>query len=108
MPFTVRITRGAARDLEDIWRYLIRHRSTERAEGLLDQVEEMLSGLSEVPRRGRYPQELADLGILEYREVLVGPYRVIYRDTGESVDVLVIADGRRDVQRLLQRRLLAA
>ena len=69
MPLTVRISGGAARDLEDMCRYLIRHRSAGRAEGLLDQVEEVLSSLSEFPRRGRYPLELADLGILMSRPV---------------------------------------
>ena len=108
MPFTVRFTRGAALDLEGICGYLARHGSHERAEFLLDRVEEVLDGLSEFPLRGRYPKELADLGILDYREVLIDPYRVIYRVTRESVDVLVIADGRRDMQMLLQRRLFQA
>ena len=106
MPFTVRFTRGSARDLEDICGYLVRHGPPERAEVLLDRVEEVLGGLSEFPLRGRYPKELADLGILEYREVRIDPYRVIYRVTGERVDALLIADGRRDMQTLLQRRLL--
>lgn len=61
-----------------------------------------------LPRRGRYPAELADLGILEYREVSAKPYRVIYGVNVDSVDVLVIADGRREMQALLQRRLLQA
>ena len=36
------------------------------------------------------------------------PYRVIYRVVGERVYVYLIADGRRDMQGLLQRRLLGA
>ena len=57
---------------------------------------------------GSYPTELLDLGIQEYREVLCHPYRIIYRMLGQNVYVLVIADGRRDMQTLLQRRLLQA
>jgi hypothetical protein len=36
------------------------------------------------------------------------PYRIIYRIIGEYVYVMLIADGRRDMQALLQRRLLQA
>jgi toxin ParE1/3/4 len=36
------------------------------------------------------------------------PYRIIYRVMAENVYFLVIADGRRDMQALLQRRLLKA
>ena len=44
----------------------------------------------------------------EYREVFFTPYRIIYRVAGSDVHVLVIADGRRDMRALLERRLLQA
>ena len=52
--------------------------------------------------------ELLDIGIREYREIFFKPYRIIYRVMGDKVYVLVVADGRRDMQALLQRRLLQA
>jgi toxin ParE1/3/4 len=57
---------------------------------------------------GVYPCELSALGIKEYREVFFKPYRIIYRVIAEAVFVMLIVDGRRDMQPLLQRRLLAA
>ena len=48
------------------------------------------------------------LGILEYREIFFKPYRIIYRVMDKNVYVLLIADGRRDMQTLLQKRLLDA
>ncbi len=44
----------------------------------------------------------------EYREVFFKPWRIIYRVVGGDVHVLVIADGRRDMRTLLERRLLQA
>ena len=64
--------------------------------------------LSESPERGAYPKELVLLGIREYREVFFKPYRIIYRILDKNVYVLLIVDGRRDMQLLLQRRLLEA
>ena len=46
------------------------------------------------------------LGIKEYRQVFFKPYRLIYRVMNADVVVYVIADGRRDMQSLLTRRLL--
>ena len=75
---------------------------------MLDRIEEAFRGLSEHPHRGSYPRELLDIGIREYREVFFKPYRIVYRTIETTVYVLVIADGRRDMQSLLQRRLLEA
>ncbi len=108
MAFGVALTNDAARDLEEIWDYISRRDSSARADYVLDQIESAFRSLSELPQRGSYPDELLDLGIREYREVLFKPYRVIYRVIEETVYVLVIADGRRDMQSLLQRRLLHA
>ena len=71
-----------------------------------EQIEQALGSLAKHPRRGNYPKELLDIGIREYREIFFKPYRIIYRVMGNNVYVLVIADGRRDMQTLLQRRLL--
>ncbi|MDR3556638.1 MAG: hypothetical protein P4L55_17950 [Syntrophobacteraceae bacterium] len=48
------------------------------------------------------------IGLREYREIYFKPYRIIYRVLAETVYVMVIADGRRDMQALLQSRLLQA
>ncbi|MCZ6629180.1 MAG: type II toxin-antitoxin system RelE/ParE family toxin, partial [SAR324 cluster bacterium] len=57
--------------------------------------------------RGAHPRELLSLGIREYREVFFKPYRILYQVAETRVMVMLIADGRRDMQTLLQRRLLA-
>ena len=72
------------------------------------QIEKAFRSLSEYPERGNYPEELLDIGIREYREIFSRPYRIIYRVMENNVYVLLIADGRRDMQTLLQRRLLWA
>jgi predicted amidohydrolase len=46
------------------------------------------------------------LGIRDYRQTFLKPYRVIYRIVGQRVYVYLIVDGRRDMEALLARRLL--
>ena len=108
MSFHVQLADDAARDLEEICDYIDRHDSPARGEFVLERIERALQGLSEHPQRGNHPRELLDIGIREYREVSFKSYRIIYRVVEDTVYVLVIADGRRDMQTLLQRRLLLA
>jgi toxin ParE1/3/4 len=106
MPLNVLLTDAAALDLEDIYDYVAGHDAPERADQVLDRIEEAILSLSEYPERGAYPRELLALGIRQYREVFFKPYRIIYQVLGETVYVMLITDGRRDMQVLLQRRLL--
>lgn len=108
MPFTVLLTADAARDLEELYDYIATHDAPAKAEHVLDEIEKVISSLAESPGRGAYPKELLDLGIREYREAFFKPYRIIYRVMEDRVYVLLIVDGRRDMQTLLQRRLLEA
>lgn len=107
MLFQVFLTQDAADDLAELYHSIRKHDSAERALYVLDKIEEKVNSLSELPLRGSVPGELLSLGILEYRELFFKPYRLIYRVDDDSVYVLLIADGRRDMQALLTRRLLA-
>jgi len=106
MPFAVFLTADAASDLEDLYHYIALHDAPEKAEQVLTKIEKTFRSLLESPDRGAYPKELLALGIREFREIFFKPYRVIYRVMGHSVYILLIVDGRRDMQALLQRRLL--
>lgn len=106
MSLKVLLTDDAVRDLEDLYDYIEQHDLPAKADYVLGQIEEVLSSLSASPRRGSYPKELLAIGIREYREIFFKPYRIIYRVTTGAVHVMLIADGRRDLQTLLLRRLL--
>jgi toxin ParE1/3/4 len=108
MPFRVMLTNDAARDLEELYDYIALHDAPRKADNVLDQIEKAFSKLSEFPERGAYPKEMLTLGIHEYRQIFFKPYRIIYRVMEKNVYVLLIVDGRRDMQSLLQRRLLDA
>ena len=106
--YEVFLTDDALRDLEDIDDYIAAADSPEKAEYVIGRIEEAFLSLSDMPERGNYPGELLNLGIKEYREAFFKPYRIVYRVQDKSVYVYLIADGRRDMQTLLSRRLLGA
>ncbi|MEO8359085.1 MAG: type II toxin-antitoxin system RelE/ParE family toxin [Vicinamibacteria bacterium] len=108
MRYEVRLTRSAERDVRDIYDYIAELDSPNKASAVLDRLLKTAEDLATLPSRGSYPKELVDLGIKEYRQVIFKPYRIIYRVVGSIVYVYIVADGRRNMQTLLPRRLLGA
>jgi len=105
MRYKVDLTQSALIDLNDILDWISGNDSPERALDVLDKIEIRLDSLSRHPERGSVPPELREIGIDKYREVVFKPYRIIYQVVEERVIVNLIADGRRDMFALLQRRL---
>ena len=106
MPNPVLLTDSATRDLEELYNYISKSDSPENADFVLNKIEKSITKLSKLPERGAYPPELLSLGIKEYREIFFKPYRIIYRVVSNKVYIYLIVDGRRDMQTLLNRRLL--
>ena len=104
--FEVLLTEGAEQDLEAIHDYISEFDCVANANCVLDELIDVVESLSKLPDRGSYPKELVGLGIKDYRQTFFKPYRVIYRVTGSQVIIHLIADGRRDMQSVLARRLL--
>ena len=108
MAYEVLLTAGAEQDLEDIYDTIAESDSPAKADYVLTRLLEAADRLAAFPDRGAHPKELQALGIREYRQTFFKPYRLIYRVTGRQVFIYLITDGRRDMQSLLQRRLLGA
>lgn len=108
MLLQVLFTEDAERDLDDLYDYIARHDSPRSADRVVDRLLETTQELAAFPGRGSQPKELRAIGIQEYRQVFFKPYRVIYRVLDNRVVVYLIADGRRDMQSLLSRRLLGS
>jgi toxin ParE1/3/4 len=104
--YKVFLTAGAERDLESIYDYIVEYDSVANGHHVLNQLLKVSNSLSRFPERGSYPKELIALGMREYRQAVFKPYRVIYRVINDQVIIYLIADGRRDMQALLARRLL--
>ncbi|SRR5579883_851930 len=105
MAYEVLLTSDAEIDLQDLYDY-IAHSDSIQAAHVLGRLEDVTNNLAADPSRGSTPKELRSLGIGEYRQVFFKPYRVIYRVIEERVVIYLIADGRRNMQSLLSRRLL--
>ena len=106
MKFTVYLVADAERDLLEIYHYVAQNDSVEKADRLLDHLEKTILKLETMPSRGRIPPELERIGVFELREIFYQPYRIIYQVIKSDVYIHCVLDGRRDLQDLLQKRIL--
>jgi len=95
----------AEEDLKSIIEYIYAD-SPSAARDILRKIRIKASNLCSFPQRGRVVPELKDHGILQYRELIIPPWRVIYRISEEQVYVLSVIDSRRNVEDILFERLV--
>ena len=73
---------------------------------VLDQIESRATTLQQMPGRGRVVPELAAVNIHSYRELIISPWRLVYRIAEPVVYVLAVLDGRRNIEDILLDRLV--
>ena len=94
----------AEKDLIDIVEYISAD-SPSTALKSFKNIKQKASKLYSFPERGRVVPELRDQGIVQYRELIISPWRVIYRISEKSVYVLSVLDARQNIEDILLRRL---
>jgi toxin ParE1/3/4 len=103
---TVKWSETSERDLKAIVEYISEDSPT-RAHEVLNDIKAKASSLHAFPERGRTVPELLDQGITQYRELVVAPWRIIYRISADTVYVLSVLDSRQNLEDILLRRLLS-
>ncbi|HET9555069.1 MAG TPA: type II toxin-antitoxin system RelE/ParE family toxin [Anaeromyxobacteraceae bacterium] len=66
------------------------------ADRLVAKLHARMAALGSLPRRGRLVPELPGSGL---REVVEGHFRIVYRLSGDEVQILTVFDGRLPLER---------
>ncbi len=106
MKYGVYIISDAEEDIISLYNYISISDSIDKAEQLLHKIKDTFSSLAELPNRGHIPPELERIGVIEYREIHFKPYRIIYQVVELNVYIHCILDGRRELQELLEKRII--
>ncbi|MCJ8502307.1 type II toxin-antitoxin system RelE/ParE family toxin [Desulfatitalea alkaliphila] len=101
--FQIKWAAIAQSDLKQIIDYIAVD-SPDIALQILKKLRQAASSLYTLPDRGRIVPELKDQGIHIYREIIVPPWRIIYRISDATVFVLSVIDARRNVEDILLNR----
>ncbi len=104
--YDVRWSETAEKDLIDIILYIAED-SPSHAYEVFKKIKRKASSLHAFPNRGRIVPELLAQGITQYRELIVVPWRLIYRISERRVYVLSVLDSRRNIEDILLTRLIS-
>ncbi len=103
--FGVEWAQPARKDLENIIDYISQD-NVDIAITIFEKIKSKCYTLNQFPDRGRIVPELKAYGILSYRELIISPWRVIYRTSEQKVYVLAVIDSRRNIEDILMERFL--
>lgn len=94
----------AERDLLSIVEYIAQD-SPSTALKILKSIKTKAKELYQNPLRGRIIPELHSQGINHYRELIIKPWRVMYKVAEKKIYVLSVIDSRQNVEDILLKRL---
>lgn len=97
---------SAEQDLKQLKRYLVNNFSPDTWQNTYDALKTVIRNLKAFPYSGHFPEELDQLNLTQYRQIVSGMNRIIYEVRQDTVFIHIIADGRRDLKSLLTRRLV--
>jgi toxin ParE1/3/4 len=92
-----RITEQAEADLEELWEYLA-ERNEEAADRILNSILEKARLHAQFPRMGRPRDDLAP-GL---RSFVVAPYVVFFQAIEDTIEVIRVLHGSRDIDSIMR------
>ena len=98
------VSQFAEDDLNEIVEYYFLL-SQNYVEKIISEFEENIMSLKKHPRSGRVVPELEKQGILQYRELIQGYYRIVYEISDDKVIIHTIIDGRRNFEDIIISKL---
>jgi toxin ParE1/3/4 len=106
MTVQVVILQSAEMDLKALKRYLVKNFGLSVWQASYAQIKKDVNALKKYPLSGVIPDELEQLSLFQFRQVISGMNRIVYEIRDQVIYVHLICDTRRDLQGLLTRRLL--
>jgi len=95
----------AEQDLSEIIEYIAEDSITV-AVRILREIKNRASALISNPAQGRIVPELRNYNIVTYRELILTPWRIIYKLEKNAIFILCVMDSRRNIEDILLNRLL--
>jgi plasmid stabilization system protein ParE len=103
--YFIKWTAPARDDLDEIIEYIAQTNIT-YAVKILDKIELAVKNLDRFPKRGRVVPELEIYGYILYREIIVDYWRIMYKIENDIVYIMVVIDGRRNVEDIILKKII--
>lgn len=103
--YKIEFTHWAESDIDDIVTYIAENDNVTDAVKVYLKLKKRILGLDELADRGRIAPELKRIKVMEYKEIIYNPYRIIYKVENETVFIIAVFDGRREIDDIIFRRV---
>ena len=103
--YKVKWTLSAKDDLDEIIDYIAQD-SVPIALTQYQKIKESAQSLCSFPEKGRIIPELQNQNIHKFRELIINPWRLMYKIDRGNIFVLALIDGRRNIEDILLNRQL--
>lgn len=103
--YRVQWTSTAVNDLREIIDYISIESKVIAKQKYLD-IKSQSKTLGHFPEKGRVIPELKKQNIEKYRELIIKPWRLFYKIEQNTVYIMAVIDGRRNVEDILLSRNL--
>lgn len=98
-------TETATKDLNEIIEY-IANDSVEIALEKFYTIKDSAKQLDKFPEQVRIIPELKNENIMKYRELIISPWRLMYKIEEKKIYIMAVLDGRRNIEDILMKRQL--
>jgi len=98
-------TDTAKKDVNEIIEYIAQD-SIEIAIQKYKKIKEAAEQLVLFPNQGRVIPELLKHNITKFKELIISPWRLMYKIENNVVYIMAVIDGRRNIEDILLQRLL--
>ena len=105
MNYRVIWNKSAEMELNEIIDNIIENNGINTAFEIFQKIKDRAELLKSSPEQGRVVPELAII-TTKYREVIIRPWRLIYKIDEQEIKVLLIIDGRRNTEDVLYEKLI--
>jgi mRNA-degrading endonuclease RelE of RelBE toxin-antitoxin system len=106
MNYKVVILASAEQDLKELKSYVVKHFSLDVWNVTYAELKESIRNLKTFPFVSTIPEELVQLNLTHYRQIISGMNRVIYEVRQETIYIHIVADTRKDMKTLLTNRIM--
>lgn len=96
---------NAERDLIRIVEYIAKN-SPSNARMVFEKVKKEARELEKFPDRGRIVPELEKQNFVDFKELIVEPWRIVYRINGDVVGILGVIDSRQNFEDILLKIII--
>jgi len=86
---------SAEADLKEIKFYLVKQFGKDTWKATYIKIKESVKIIQSFPQTGKIPEELEDMNLTQYRQIISGMNTIIYEIRQETIYIHIVCDSRR-------------